>query len=233
MSEILTKPDLNAVSTAELLAALEARKNEKQQNRTAYKELVTGAVSSGLFELCVISEELSKAKQKIFQRFEQILELKNEVYGIKEKQRSHTFTTEHAEIVIGYRINDGWDDTHTAGIEKVKKYLERLSVDEKTANLVNVVFNLLKLDSKGNLKGSRVLELQQFAEQQKDQELIDGVQIIAAAYRPVRSSWFVEASVINDGGKKVNIPLALSSVDFPAGYSFDFFSPEPLSDAKV
>jgi len=211
------------------LAKIEAKKD---QDRESYKALVAETVPKAMFKLCRASEIISDAKTETFKFFEDILDLKNQVYGLKQKQQSHTFSTEREEITIGYRINDGWDDTVTAGIEKVNNYISSLATNEETAALVNVVFNLLKKDAKGNLKGSRVLELQKLTKDFDNEEFTDGVSIIAASYKPVRSSWFIEAALINEDGSKTNVPLSMSSVDFLSGYKFEFFSEEiPQDDA--
>lgn len=210
------------------LAALAAEDEKKQKllknkHRESYKALVEETVPKALFKLAVVSEMLSNAKTETFKFFEDVLELKNEVYGLKESQRSHTFSCDKGEITIGYRINDGWDDTVSIGIEKVKNFIASLSKDAETSILVDTIFDLLKKDSKGNLKGSRVLELQKMTEKFNDDEFSDGVDIISKAFKPVRSSWFIEAYIINEKGK-VNIPLNISSVDFAEGYVFDFFN---------
>ncbi|MGQ2119123.1 DUF3164 family protein, partial [Ornithobacterium rhinotracheale] len=64
----------------------------------------------------------------------------------------------------GFRIIDGWDDTVTAGIDKVREFIASLAKDEATGKLVRAVNQLLKKDAKGNLKASRVLELTKLAE---------------------------------------------------------------------
>jgi hypothetical protein len=213
----------------EQLAKFEAKKDE---DREAYKKLVAETVPKAIFELCQASAIISDAKTKTFKFFEDILDLKNQVYGLKEKQQSHTFSTDKEEITIGYRINDGWDDTVTAGIEKVNNYISSLATNAETSALVNVVFNLLKKDAKGNLKGSRVLELQKLTKDFNNAEFTDGVGIIAAAYKPVRSSWFIDASLINADGSKTSVPLSMSSVGFLSGYKFDFFS-ETIPEANA
>lgn len=233
-TETLEKPvksitDFTAQELKDALAKIEAKKD---QDRGAYKDLVLETVPKAMFQLCAASEIISDAKTKTFQFFEQVLDLKNKVYGLKEKQQSHTFSTEKEEITIGYRINEGWDDTVTAGIAKVENFINSLSKDEETATLVSMLFNMLKKDSKGNLKGSRVLELQKAAADSQNEEFIDGVAIIAAAYKPVRSSWFIEANLINEDGSKTPVPLSMSSVGFSADYKFEFFSEKiPADDA--
>ncbi|WP_157849260.1 hypothetical protein [Flavobacterium sp. Root420] len=46
----------------------------------------------------------------------------------------------------------------------------------------------MKKDAKGNLKGSRVLELQKLTKEFNIEEFTDGVEIIASSFKPVRSS---------------------------------------------
>lgn len=218
----LIKMDITKLSAAELKAELQRRESQKDADRNAYKELVEQTVPKAIFKLCTASEILSNAKTEAFQFFENILDLKAEVYGIKEKQMTHTFSDGKSEITIGYRVNDGWDDTVNAGVAKVEKFISSLAKDKETAALVSIVFNLLKKDAKGNLKGSRVLELQKLTKDFNDEEFTDGVNIIADSYKPVKSVWFIDAAIIQEDGSKTNIPLSMSSVDFSKGYQFKF-----------
>lgn len=218
------KTDLSNLSLEEIQAELNRRQNEKNNDRETYKKLVEETVPKAILRLCTASEMLTNAKTETYKFFEQILDLKQQTYNVKEKQRSHTFTCETGEITIGYRINDGWDDTVNVGITKVNNFIGSLAKDESTAKLVNVVLTLLKKDAKGNLKSNRVLELQKMTKEFNSEEFADGVDIISKAFKPVRSSWYIEASIIKDNGEKVTIPLNISSVDFAAGYSFSFFN---------
>jgi hypothetical protein len=216
--------DISKMNTAELKAELARREAQKDDDRTAYKELVLQTVPRAIFKLCTASEILSNAKTEVFKFFEEALELKSDVYGIKSTQQSHTFSDAKSEVTIGYRINDAWDDTVNAGIAKVEQYITSLSKDKETAALVSMVFGLLKKDAKGNLKSSRVLELQKLSKEVDNEDFKDGVQIIADSHKPTRSVWYIEASLINDDGSKTPIPLSLSSVDFSQGYKFDFYN---------
>ena len=226
----LAPVDLTQYSPAQLKAALQAQETKREADRTAYKELVEQTVPKAIFKLAFASETLSKAKTEAFQYFENILQLKAEVFGVVEKQRSHTFSFEGGEVQIGYRITDGWDDTVNAGIAKVEKYISSLAKDSETAALVDMVFNLLKKDAKGNLKGSRVLELQKLTAKFNNEEFSDGVDIISKSYKPVRSVWFVEASLIDENKVKTPIPLSISAVDFSEGYKFEFYNEKIATD---
>jgi len=212
--------DLSHFSARQLKDALNRIENKKNEERDAYKKLVAETIPKALSRLHETSEMMRNAKTETFQLFETILDLKNQVYGFKEKQMSHTFSNDKEEITIGYRINEGWDDTVTIGIEKVQNYISSLSTSKETASLVKIVFNLLK----GNLKGSRVLELQKLTKEFNNEEFTDGVEIIASSFKPIRSSWFIEASRIDENGVRTNIPLSMSSVDFLQGYAFNFFN---------
>ena len=141
--------------------------------------------------------------------------MKHNIYEVKATQQSHTFSTEKGEsITIGFRVNDGWDDTVNEGISKVSQFLNSLAKDEDSAKLVGTINRLLKKDSKGNLKSSRVLELKIEAEKYNNELFDDGVDIITKAYKPEQSCYFIDAHTTNEVNKKVNIPLSISSVDF-------------------
>ncbi|WP_162268794.1 DUF3164 family protein [Flavobacterium chilense] len=216
--------DLSHFSVQQLKEALSSIEKKKNEERETYKKLVAETIPKAILKLHKASKIISNVKTETFQLFETILDLKNQVYGFKEKQMSHTFSNDKEEITIGYRINEGWDDTVTIGIEKVQNYISSLSTNKETASLVKIVFNLLKKDAKGNLKGSRVLELQKLTKEFNNEEFTDGVDIIASSFKPVRSSWFIEASLINENGTRTNIPLSMSSVSFLNGYIFNFFN---------
>lgn len=218
----LNVSDLSNYSTEQLRTALAKAESKKEEDRTAYKELVEQTVPKAISMLLQASELLSIAKTEAFKYFENVLKLKADVYGVKEKQMTHTFSYEKGEITIGYRVNDGWDDTVNAGIAKVEKFIASLAKDKETAALVGMVFNLLKKDAKGNLKSNRVLELQKLTKDFNNEEFTDGVDIISKAYKPKKSVWFCEASSIDDSGLKTPIPLSLSAVDFLEGYKFNF-----------
>jgi hypothetical protein len=189
-------------------------------------------VPNAIFNLANASKMLEKVKKETFEFFEQALELKAKVYGIKEKQMSHTFSIKTGEVTIGYRVTDAWDDTVTAGVAKVQKFISGLAKDEPTAALVDLVFNLLKKDAKGNLKSSRVLELQKLTSKFNNHDFTDGVKIISEAYKPARSVWFIDAAFINADGSKTSIPLSISAVEFADNYSFEFFNDTPKTDVN-
>ena len=231
MSTTAITEELKKFTPAQLKEALQALESKNNEDRAAYKELAEESAAKAVFKLAIASEMLSNAKTEVFRYFENILKIKADLYGVKAKQQSHTFSFNGGEITIGYRINDGWDDTVNEGIAKVNNFISSLSKDNETAALVNVVFSLLKKDAKGNLKGSRVLELQKLTKEFDNEEFTDGVEIIAAAYKPRRSVWFVDASIINDDGSKTAIPLAISSVDFSQGYKFEFYNDQLPEDA--
>lgn len=208
---------LTAEQKRELFEAMKeeekAKEKRKQEEREKYKNIIAEIVEKNFKNLKEVSEMLSEIKKAVFEDFETALQMKADLYGIKEKQQSHTFTTVNGmSITIGHRVTDSFDDTVHAGIEKVKGYIAKVTAGEK-AELEELINLLLKKDKNGNLKASRVLELERIASKVDDEELKDGVQIIKEAYKPLKSSTFIEAFYKDKEGKKVYIPLAMSSVD--------------------
>lgn len=212
--------DLKNLTTEQKKALFEEIKREEREKekrkaeaRETYKNLVAETVERNFKKLEGVSEMLSQVKKAVYEDFKTALEMKAELFGVKENQQTHTFTTtEGLTITIGHRVTDNFDDTVHAGIEKVKGYISKVTAGEK-AELEELINLLLKKDKNGNLKASRVLELERIAEKINDEELKDGVQIIKEAYKPTKTSTFIEAYYKDEQGKKVYLPLSIVNAE--------------------
>lgn len=228
MSKPISLKDLSPDDRAQLLAeAKEAEKAEekkKQENRKAYKQMASEAVPKLFESLAVVSKYLSESKEMVFKSVQDIIELKNEAYGVKEGQQSHTISSEDGSksITLGYRVVDNYDDTIKAGIEKVKQYKATLATSKDAKTALEMIDSLMKEDANGNLKTSRVIELDQFAKKVDHPLLNDAIEIIKAAYKPVKTCYFVEAKYLDKTGQKQSLPLSISAVDFPNGSKVNF-----------
>lgn len=174
---------------------------QQQSDREAYKELVDETIRRVFPSAKAVSVLLGAIKKRIYDEFNEALELKAKLYGVKEGQQSHMFTTSDGKlrILLGYNVTDDYDDTVNEGIQKVHDYISSLAKDEDTKTLVNAVLRLLAKDGKtGTLKASRVLQLRKMAEDSKNAEFMDGVQIIEAAYRPAISKQYIKAQYKDD-----------------------------------
>ena len=200
-----------------------AEQNKLNSERASYKSLVNQTGREQIIELQSLSNMLSLAKANVYGSFAAIISLKQELYGIKSGQQSHTFSDEDGNnITIGWRVIDKFDDTLDAGISIIREYITGLAVDQNSAQLVDMINNLLKKDAKGNLKPNRVLDLQNLADKVKNDEFYKGVEIIRASYKPVRSAIFIEAETLDGQGKKQSVQLSITSVDFPEGFEPNF-----------
>ncbi|HAP94523.1 DUF3164 family protein [Epilithonimonas hominis] len=229
---------LKQFSAEDLKASLKTAEEQKNEDRKAYKDSVNETVPVVIKTLQTVSLALQLAKLDVFQALKILLDLKAEAYDVKQGQQSHTFSDEKGNsIIFGFRVNDGWDDTVNAGIDKIKEVIDSLAKDENSAKLVSAIDKLLKKDSKGNLKASRVLELKQLAQEFNDSKFNDAVEIISQAYKPVRSAFFIEGYTTDASGKKNSIPLSITSVDFPAGTVieelFPIETPETVEPEKT
>ena len=220
--------DLSKEQRAGLLAELqldEKKKEElKQSERKIYKELAGKLVDEVLLKLQNMSSELTTLKIGVFKHFESLVAMKTELYEVKSKQQSHTFTNAagNSRITIGYRVLDRFDDTANEGIAIVREYMDSLATDEQTANLVQIVNNLLKRDKQGNLKVNRVVELQNIAKELNAEKLKEGVKIILDAFKPERSAYFVDADVKNGAGAWQTVPLSITAAVFPKDFEVKF-----------
>lgn len=212
----LTK--MSADDKAKLYAQLESEKKEnaakKEADKEAYKNLKDETIHKTFEGLKAISEAMLIVKEQTFQNFQSVIDIKNDLFAVKSDRQSDTFTTDDGKISIkiGNRVYEGWDDTVEIGIEKVKAYLKTLAKDEESGMLVETVMKLISKDRKGNLKASRVLELQQLAQRSGNPSLIEAIEIIREAYRPVPSVQFIEVKYKDAEGKELSLPLSMSAI---------------------
>ena len=212
----LTK--MSAEDKAKLYAQLETEKKEsaakKEADKEAYKSLKDETILKSFEGLKAISEAMLIVKEQIFSNFQSVIDIKNDLFAVKSDRQSDTFTTADGKISIkiGNRIYEGWDDTVEIGIEKVKAYLKTLAKDEESGMLVETVMKLISKDRKGNLKASRVLELQQLAQRSGNPSLVEAIEIIREAYRPVPSVQFIEVKYKDAEGKELSLPLSMSAI---------------------
>jgi len=212
----------NVVMTAEERQEFEtfkAQKAEKERlekqtaDRETYKKLVDEAIESVFPNGRILAMLFCASKKRIYDAFKDILALKADTYRTKEGQQSHTWTHSNGKlrVILGYNVTDNYDDTVTAGIEKVTSYISSLADSEKTQALVNAIFRLLAKDEKtGALKASKVVQLKKMAKESGDAQFIDGVQIIEDAYRPVLSKQYVKMHYKGEFNEWVSVPLSMT-----------------------
>lgn len=217
----LTK--LSAPERRALMRQLEAEqrkeKASKQKDIDAYKASVTKIVNELFEPLQEVSKTLAKAKQMVYNKTQSLLNKKASLYETSVNNQSHTFTNEDGtvSITIGYREIDGWDDTVSSGIAKVKKYISKVTAGDNDSKQVEflkaTVEKLLSKDAQGNLKASRVLELKKVAEKINSKELQDGIAIIESAYKPQRTKNFVSVMFKDAQGKQCTLPLSMTDAE--------------------
>lgn len=211
--------NLTAEQRAALKAQIEAEERAESQKRQdsidAYKQMVDEFCSETFERMKKISELLRTEKKRVFAAADLLIEQKEALFKTKQDRHSNQFTTADGKytVALGYRTNDGWDDTVDVGIAKVKEYLKSLTTTDEGAKAVDIIMKLLAKDKKGNLKASAMIQLEQHASKYGDPLFIEGVQIIRDAYRPVDSCQFISVSWKDDNGVKHNLPLSLAAMD--------------------
>ena len=199
-------------------AKREAEEKHAQEVKT-YKELVDEAVNLTVPEAEDVSRMLEQRKAGIFERFHSIIAMKEDLYkGSKSMAKEGRFTDSFtnkagtARVTLGFNTNDAYDDTYTAGVEKVKEYIQSLASDDKSRQLAEMVNTLLMERSKaGQLKAQNVLRLENMANESGDPTFIEGMKIIRDAYRPERTKQFVKVEVKDASGKFQTISLNMTN----------------------
>jgi len=210
---------LTAEQRAELKAQLEAEdraeKQKRQDDIDAYKQSVDEFVRTTFERMKKVSELMREEKNTVFTAADTIIALKDELYDTKTDRHSNSFTSSDGmiSITLGRRTNDGWDDTVNVGVQKVHDFFKSMARDEEMAALTEMVMSLLARDKKGNLKASRVLQLREVARKSGYSDLMEAVDIIQQAYKPVESVEFISVQYKDENGVKQTLPLSLASME--------------------
>lgn len=186
-----------------------------RNERKKFKEIVSEEVNMLFGVMHQHVEDMRRAKVDIYNSLQALIASKLEVYNMEaSEQKTHTFSNEEGSrrITIGYRDISDWDGTETAGIEKVKQYIASLAADSVKGRSINYLQTLLKPDRGGKLDPRRIMELQKQAEELNDTEMLDGVTIIMAAYRLVKTAPTLLVEERTDAGKWRNIELNFSDM---------------------
>ena len=205
------RQEFEAYKLAKEKKAAEAK---RKSDREAYTALVDETIAAVMPELTNISETIAQKKTAAAEAFRGALEMKAELFGVKDDQQSHTFTNSEGtmRITIGHYMLDNYRDTVNEGIAMVKEYIESQARDDASRALVKAILRLLSRDEAGNLKASRVLQLQKMAEETGDERFIEGVRIIQESYQPTPSKDYIRAAVRDESGAWEPIPLSMTDV---------------------
>ncbi|MBD8348560.1 DUF3164 family protein [Dysgonomonas sp. HGC4] len=213
----------NVLSPAELAEFKEfkAQKAEKEkalkikEDKITYKEIKDETIRVQFELLKRISGLMLEAKKTVFNNCDGLIQMKDDLFKTKSDRSSNTFTTQDGSISIklGNRVNEGWADEVEIGVCKVQDYLRTLAKDDNSATLVEGVIRLLKPDKKGNLKASKVLELEQMAIKSNNADFMDGITLIKEAYRPSPSCMFIEVRYKDENGEEQSLPLSMSAIE--------------------
>ena len=200
--------------------AAKAAKKEKEDRKLAldaYNTMARQEVDKAIPGLKSISHSLGRIKQQIFDNFKSLIEMKKDVVKLsKDNQRSHAFmsTDGKTRITLGYYVNDNYNDTANDGIAMIKDYISGLAKDAETQSLVDMVLKLLSKDQKGNLKASRVLQLNAMKDRINDPRFSEGVEIIMNAYEPIASKRFIRVEERdNTESEWRTLPLSITDAE--------------------
>jgi len=105
---------------------------------------------------------------------------------------------------------DGWRDTVEDGIAIVKEAVMGLIKDDETKAMINQIMRLIARDQNGNLKASKVLQLDTLAEELHNERLNEGIAIIKESYIPNLSKTYIRAEWKDDNGVWRYVPLGMT-----------------------
>ncbi|MGN1210457.1 MAG: DUF3164 family protein [Candidatus Cryptobacteroides sp.] len=215
------KIEMTAEQAAEFKAFQEAKERKEAQERARkmraeYEAMVDEEIEAAIPELRQLSEDIKAIKQKVYDNFKTILDMKADMFKLSKGKdievKSNTFTNSRGDmrITLGAYMVDNYRDTAEDGVAIVKEYISSLAKDAESRALVDMVLKLLAKDAKGTLKAQRIIQLRKIADNSGNERFIEGVRIIEEAYNPIPSKTYVQAQVKNAMGAWENIPLGMT-----------------------
>lgn len=199
----MTAIDINALTPeqrADLLKqAEEINKKEKEQrdaDRKTFKELSEDYVLRIVDKIIDKHFEVEEIVKFAFAEYEPIKQLKAQAYSTKvNEQDSHTSTLADgsASITIGWNVSIGFDGTESAGVEKIKDFINSLADEsEKVKKLEKMVNTFLKPNAKtGMLNPSKIIELSRLKDEFNDERFNEGLDIIFNAQIRRQNSMYI------------------------------------------
>jgi hypothetical protein len=147
--------DLTEEQKKELLDQMKKEEKEKKQKRNeelkSLKQMTNEIVEEVFNDAKIVHTVQTEFKKETFDKFKSLIGIKEELFNVKDNQRSHTFTTDDGKsVTLGYRVTDAFDDTVHAGIEKVKNWVFSEVKGVNNENIKKIISNMLKEDETAN-----------------------------------------------------------------------------------
>ena len=123
----------------------EFAKRAKEEQEAHYKQLVDETIEKAVESVGELNIKMTVAKKQIFNDFDTVIALKNELYTgqkwLKTDRVTNTFTNQEGNkrVTVGYHTNDNYLDTYTEGVKLVEEYISSLATDENGQKLADMV----------------------------------------------------------------------------------------------
>ena len=199
----------------------EFAKRAKEEQEAHYKQLVDETIEKAVESVGELHIKMTVAKKQIFNDFDTVIALKNELYTgqkwLKTDRVTNTFTNQEGNkrVTVGYHTNDNYLDTYTEGVKLVEEYISSLATDENGQKLADMVKVLLSERGKGGqLKAQNVLRLQRMANDSKNETFIEGMRIISDAYSPTKSKQFVKVEIKGEHNEWVTVSTNMTDCEW-------------------
>ncbi len=178
----------------QIAAEEKAEKQRKKDDIKTFKDLSEEFVHRNIDTLINHKTTISQFIEGLFEDYNSLKELKNQVYGERE-QDSHTSTLKDgsASITIGYNVVIKFDGTEASGVEMIKEYLASLASEDANVQKYKKIADIaLKTNKKtGMLNPNKIIELNSLRDDFDSEIFNRGLDIIINAQIRTQNSMYV------------------------------------------
>jgi hypothetical protein len=209
-------PDEKAQLMRELAQEEKAKKEKRENDIRTFKGMIDTLVNEKAPLLADFGKKQNNLVNQIFNDFYTVIELKNELYGVKDGQSSHTFSSRdgNGSIIIGYNEITAFDATVDVGLKKIHEFLGSLGEDsDKRLKIEKVVGTLTRKNKKGELNPTKVVALSELKADMNDELFSDGVDVVVNSQFKTRTGSYVRGwwREVGENGKETKLSFSIST----------------------
>lgn len=197
----------------EHLASVKAEENARRGNISAYDAIRNETIEELYPKLLEASHRLSAIKTEVFEKTRQLVEMKADLLGRKEVQKSDKFTNSKntMSITVGYNEVDEWG----TGANVAKEYINDWLINKVAGVnpiIIKLVEDLLKANKEGNMSLQKVTILRNSAAGSDEVELTRYIDLMLESYQPKPSSVFIKARHKDVNNQWQELGLSITAV---------------------
>ena len=179
---VISTEDYERFKALDLREAKRAAKEKRKEDLRTMEEIEDSIVKELKPVLLNLEGVLKAQKNRVYEKCKEYIDFRNELYPNRVKSSSVTLLTLDKENKIQLKTNrvKRYTENAQVGVQMIKDYVQSLIRDDENSNkdIVELVLSFLRTDAQGNLQEKLMLDLKRWANERKNETIIEALEII-------------------------------------------------------